>query len=220
MKIYVDEAGVFIPPTGRRRHSLVLALVVPTETEPDLLYQFLRLRDSWPEQAIEIKGSRLNEGQAAQVADLLAAHDVIAEFRGIDMQLHPSVIIDEFKERQAVALTENLTPRHPEGIVRSLRQAAQGIRALSNPLFVQAFLTIQLILNMLDVAINYHAQRRPSELGRFAWVIDRKGHSITQMEQLWSTLILPFGESWSAQRPLAIVEGFDYSHCASHQIVS
>lgn len=46
MNIYIDEAGPFIPPKGNRRYSLVLALVVPTATQTELFYQFLRLRDS------------------------------------------------------------------------------------------------------------------------------------------------------------------------------
>ena len=74
MNIYIDEAGPFIPPKGNRRYSLVLALVVPAATQTELFYQFLRLRDSWPQQAIEIKGSKLDEDQAAQVMELLAEH--------------------------------------------------------------------------------------------------------------------------------------------------
>ncbi|MEO8048853.1 MAG: hypothetical protein ABI833_00435 [Acidobacteriota bacterium] len=71
----------------------MLALVVPSATEADLFYQFLRVRDSWPQQAMELKGSKLKEDQVAQVIDLLAAHDVIAEFYGIDMARHPTDII-------------------------------------------------------------------------------------------------------------------------------
>lgn len=62
MNIYIDEAGPFIPPQGKRRYSLVLAIVVPSATEAELFYQFLRLRDSWPQKAIEIKGSRTSDG--------------------------------------------------------------------------------------------------------------------------------------------------------------
>ncbi len=109
MKIYIDEAGSFIPPKGNRRFSLVLALVVPATTEAALFYEFLRLRDDWPEKGVEIKGSKLNEKQAAQVMNLLAAHQVIAEYHAIDMSLHPDDVIEEFKERQAAALTTNLT---------------------------------------------------------------------------------------------------------------
>jgi len=134
------------------------------------------------------------------------------------MTLHPNDVIDEFKERQATALTANLTPAHADAIARRLKEDGDAIRSLSNPLFVQAFLTIELILELLDVSINYFAQRRPEELGRFAWAVDRKDRTVTQMEQLWSTLILPFGEPRSALRPYAKVEGFDYSHFAKYEI--
>lgn len=220
MNIYIDEAGAFVPPSQNRPHlySIVLALVVPSANEAELFYQFLRLRDSWPQQAVEIKGSKLNEYQTAQVIKLLAAHDAIAEYHAIDMALHPNEVIDEFKARQAASLTEHLTPAHAAAVVQRLHDDAQAIRTIANPLFVQAFLTIELILDMLDTAINYFAQRRPSELGRFAWMIDRKDRSVTQMEQLWSTLILPFGEPRSAKHPHAKVEGFDYSHFAKYEI--
>ena len=211
MNIYIDEAGAFVPPNHNRPHlySVVLALVVPSANEDKLFYQFLRLRDSWSQQAVEIKGSQLNEDQTAQAMKLLAAHGVIAEYGAIDMALHPSEVIDEFKSRQAASLTEHLTPTHA---------AAEVIRTMTNQLFVQAFVTIELILEMLGTAINYFAQRQPSELGRFAWVIDQKDRTITQMEQLWSTLIMPVGESESARHPYARVEGFDYSHFAKYEI--
>jgi len=218
MNIYVDEAGVFIPPRARRRYSLVLALVVPTAAEAELFYQFLRLRDSWPEQAVEIKGSKLSEKETAQVMNLLARHEVIAEYCGIDMALHPDDVIDEFKDRQAAGITENLTPAHAEAVVRKWHEVADGVRRLANPLFVQAFLTIDLIIELLHTAVNYFVQRRPTELGRFAWTIDRKDRTITEMEQLWSTLILPIGEARSAQRPVAKVQGFDYSHFTKYLV--
>ena len=218
MKIYIDEAGPFIPPKGKRRYSVVLAIIVPEATEADLLYEFLRLRDGWPDRGIEIKGSKLNERQTAQVMCLLAAHEAIAEYYAIDMVLHPNDIIDDFKKGQAAALTQNLTPMHAQAIIQRAHDDAEAIRRLANPLFVQAFVTIELILDMLDVAINYFAQRRPAELGRFAWMIDRKDRTVTEMEQLWSGLFLPFGEPRSAQRPFSMVEGFDYSHFARYKI--
>src|SRR4051794_19757947 len=116
MNIYIDEAGPFIPPKGSRRYSLVLALIVPSSAETELFYEFLRLRDSWPQQAIEIKGSKLNEDQSAHVLKLLAEHGAIAEYYAIDMALHPDDGIGEFKERQAAAITANLTPDHAEAV--------------------------------------------------------------------------------------------------------
>ena len=107
---------------------------------------------------------------------------------------------------------------HAQAIIQRAHYDAEAIRRLANPLFVQAFVTIELILDMLDVAINYFAQRRPAELGRFAWMIDRKDRTVTEMEQIWSGLLLPFGEPRSAQRPFSMVEGFDYSHFAKYKI--
>jgi len=220
MNIYIDEAGAFVPPGPARPHhySLVLALVVPAAHEAELFYQFLRLRDSWPSPAIEIKGSKLDEAKTARVMELLAAHDVIAEYYAIDMALHSSDVIDEFKRQQAAAVTENLTPAHHEDVVRRANDDAAAIRAMANPLFVQAFVTIHLLLDLLDTAINYFAQRQPTELQRFAWTIDQKDRTLTQMEALWSTLILPVGESQSAKRPYAKVIGFDYSHLSKYEI--
>ena len=124
MNIYIDEAGPFIPPRGSWPHhySLVLALIVPEAMEGPLFYEFLRLRDSWPQQAVEIKGSKLDEAQCAAVMNLLAAHNAIAEYYAIDMALHPADIVNDFKNRQATALTENLTPSHTEAIVRQLHE--------------------------------------------------------------------------------------------------
>ncbi len=220
MNIYIDEAGAFASPHQRRPHlySLVLALVIPTAHESELFGQFLRLRGSWPHQSVEIKGSKLDEGQVAQVVNLLAVHDAIAEYYVIDMALHPSAVIDDFKARQASSLTEHLTPAHSANVVQRLRRDAEVIRTMANPLFIQAFMAIELVLETLHTAINYFAQRLPGELGRFAWTIDQKDRSLTQMEQMWTALVLPVGESRSAQQPFAKVEGFDCSHFAKYEI--
>jgi hypothetical protein len=118
MNIYVDEAGLFVPPKAGHRYSLVLALIVPTAREAELLYEFLRLRDEWPHKAVEIKGSKLDENQTAQVLRLLARYGVIAEYRVIDMALHSTAVVDEFKLRQASALTEHLSEEHSVAVRR------------------------------------------------------------------------------------------------------
>ena len=67
MRIYIDEAGPFLPPNPPRPlFSLVLALIIPTGAESELLYELMRLRDTWPNPNVEIKGSTLDESQAAQ----------------------------------------------------------------------------------------------------------------------------------------------------------
>jgi|SRR5215469_7399894 len=59
MRIFIDEAGNFVAPAnGQSLFSLVLPLVIPSSIENDLLQAFLRLRDTWPNNAVEIKGAR------------------------------------------------------------------------------------------------------------------------------------------------------------------
>ena len=154
----------------------------------------------------------------AQVLKLLSKHGAIAEYQAIDMALHPEDVIDEFKERQAAALTASLTAAHSEAFAHGVHRDADAIRSLANQILLQALASIELILDVLDVTIPYYAQRRPAELGRFAWAIDRKDRTITEMERLWSELILPIGESRSLKRPYATMSGLDYSHFAKYEI--
>jgi hypothetical protein len=55
--------------------------------------------------------------------------------------------------------------------------------------------TWELIIKTIREGTLYFVQRQPLELGDISWVIDRKDRTITQMEDTWSTLILPLSES-------------------------
>ncbi|MGO9640086.1 MAG: DUF3800 domain-containing protein [Candidatus Acidiferrales bacterium] len=214
MRIFIDEAGGFVvpPPTQPQSFSLVLALTVQSASEADLFYDFLRLRDDWPLQAVEIKGSTLDESQAAQIIDLACRYDCLVNFCAVNMATHGDQIVDDFRARQAAAITANLTPAHHENVISHLRTLAGVIRAMPNQLFIQAFLTILLVLEVVRETTLYYVQRQPKELGDIAWTIDRKSRTITQMEEAWSTLILPMGESHYAREPFGSLIGADYSH--------
>jgi hypothetical protein len=75
MRIYIDEAGTFVAqPAGQPLFSLVLAVVVPTSIETKLFDEFSGLLASWPHQGTEIKGSKLDESQAAQLVDIVSRY--------------------------------------------------------------------------------------------------------------------------------------------------
>lgn len=212
MRIYIDEAGTFMTPSTPHSYSLVLALMLPSAIESEIFYEFLRLRDSWSIGAIEIKGSILDEPQAAQVVDFLSRYELLVEFFAIDMATHPANVVDDFKNRQAAEVVAHLTPAHNPGIVSQLQNLAQTIRKMPNQLFVQAFLTMRLVLEVVKDATRYFVQRLPEELGNIAWIVDQKNHSITDMEEMWTTLILPVSESHFAKEPVTALIGADYSH--------
>jgi hypothetical protein len=136
MRIFIDEAGNFVPPPdGQSLFSLVLALVIPTSVESEILQAFLRLRDGWPNNAVEIKGSKLDEAQAAELIELVSRYDVFVKFFAVDMTTHGDGVVGPFKDRQADAITAHLTPDHHPPVVAQLEGLANAIRRMPNQLF-------------------------------------------------------------------------------------
>jgi hypothetical protein len=89
MRIYIDEAGPFVvAPSAQPLFSLVLAVVVPSCVEQALFAEFSVLRDGWSNQRGEVKGSKLDESQAAQLIELASRYDVFVNFFAIDMARH------------------------------------------------------------------------------------------------------------------------------------
>lgn len=213
MRIYIDEAGLFVvPPAGSYSYSLVLALVIPSAHENQVLHEFMQLRDDWPAKGIEIKGSTLDEKQTSQIIQILLRHDVLVGFLAVNMATHDDLLVGDMKRRQADALLAHLTPEHKPSMVQSLEQLADGVRKMPNQLFLQAFTTMHMILELLQDATLYYVQRIPEELGDISWTIDRKDRTITQMEYMWTTLILPISENHYVTKPFGTLEGADYSH--------
>lgn len=213
VRIYIDEAGPFVPPNPPRSlFSLILALMIPSAIEKDLFYEFLRLRDTWPNQNVEIKGSSLDESQAAQVINLVLKYDTLVQFIALDANSHPDPVVEELKNRQADGVTANITREHHPGPIPHLHQLGEAVRAMPNQLFLQAFATWELIIRSIREGTLYFVQRQPRELGDIAWVIDRKDRTMTQMEEAWSTLILPLSESAFCKEPLACLDEGEYSH--------
>lgn len=221
MRIYIDEAGNFLPPATRPyAFSLVLALVIPSACESQLFYHFLRLRDSWPNRQIEIKGSAISEPQAAEIIDFLARYDVIAELRAVDTATHTDAVVGDFKIRQGDAITANLTSAHHLKLAGQLYDLRHSVHKMPNQLFLQAFPTLDLVLEVVQEATAYYVQRQPEELGDIAWFVDRKSRSLTEMEDPWTKLILPIGESRSLRQPFLRLEGYDYSHFRRYELDS
>lgn len=172
----------------------------------------MHLRDTWPTQNVEIKGSSLNKSQAAQLITLLLRFDVLVQFIALDANTHPGPLVEEFKNQQADAVTANITREHHPGPLLHLHQLGEAVRAMSNQLFLQAFATWELIIRTVREGTLYFVQRQPEELGDIRWVVDRKDRTITQMEETWSTLILPVSEGVFGREPLARIAGEDYSY--------
>jgi hypothetical protein len=213
MRIYIDEGGTFQVPAGRDYLlSLVAALVVPATGQSSLFYEFMHLRDHWGIATTEIKGRELDEARFADVIKLLTAHDVLLEFLAIDMAWHTERQLTEFKQHQARALLDSITPQHQPTLIAQMKELIEILADTPNQLFVQAFLTLELIDRVVQTATLYYSQRVPEELGHFDWVVDRKDRELTKMERLWTTLIVPVGQNRALNAPFITLKGGNYAH--------
>ena len=89
MHIFVDESGNFIRQLGSPADvSCMAALVVPDAELEGALEAFRSLKDKWGVGSSEIKGSSINESQAAQLVDTLRNYDVILIPVVMDLGLH------------------------------------------------------------------------------------------------------------------------------------
>jgi hypothetical protein len=140
---------------------------------------------------------------------LVSRYDVFVNFFATDMARNDDAIVSAYKARQADAIPAGLTPEHSAKMTAQLRGLADAIRRMPNQLFSQAFLTIDLVLKVIEDSTLYYVQRVPAELGGIAWVIDRKDRTITEMEDTGSTLVLPMSESHFARTPLPCLLGAD-----------
>lgn len=65
---------------------------------------------------------------------------------------------------------------------------------------------------MFQTSTLYYSQRIPEELGRFDWVVDRKDRTMTTMEWLWTTLIVPIGQTLAFKEPFITLKEGTYTY--------
>lgn len=212
MYIYIDESGIFANPSGKDKAvSCVAALIMPEQYQKYIFKRFKHLKVSWGIGSDEPKGSKLNERQIAYVISVLNDYDVIVTACGIDMGVHTDAQITAHKQGQAANVTKHVTSEHHPNLVRQLEELRERYLQLSNQLYVQSVLLTVLVQSVIRISTLYYCQRDPFALSRFRWVIDAKSEKLTNYEDLWSTVVMPFCESDSLSNPLPFLEGGDYS---------
>jgi len=206
----MDESGTFVPPRLPNRVSAVGALVVPDAQAGALFAEFEELTRPWRSNG-EVKGSALSEIQIAGVIEFVGHYDALFDVRGIDMGLHDPARIQTFQDRQSAAITAEMTEAHHPSWLEWGTVAEARMRGLSPQLFVQCMITIYLVMDLLQSATLYYVQRLPEELGDFHWFVDPKASTRTELERLWTDVMLPMGQTQSTIEPFTTMEGCDYS---------
>lgn len=219
MHIYIDESGSFTTPIILMpKISCITALIIPSAQNDEIINEYLKIRSSWGESE-EIKGSKLNESQIAQVIELLSNYEVIAEICAIDIGSHTKQDIADYQRLASLEITKHLTPSHSPRVISSVYKLRRRLAGLSQSLAVQFFLTISLIQKLLVTTTIYYAQKLPKELGEFNWFVDAKGMPISNYEKLWTLLILPMTVQTLSPFYLVEDDNFNYSYFERFSII-
>jgi Protein of unknown function (DUF3800) len=212
VRVYIDESGSFVQPRRPNRVSAVGALVVPDGQADDLFTAFEELTTPWARDSQEVKGSSLSETQIAGVIELVGQYDALFDVRGIDMGLHDLARITTMQDRQAAAITAEITEDHAADWHEWGALTEGRMRGLSPQLFVQCMLTIHLVIDLLQTATIFYVRWWPKELAHFRWRIDPKDVQRTDLERLWTDVLLPMAQYQSTVEPFATIKGADYRH--------
>jgi len=213
MNIYIDEAGVFVKPSQNKcAVSAVGALIIPEKKEKIIFSKFEALKNKWGFNDTEVKGSQLNESQVNSVIEMLEKYNVMFEVVAIDMNIQSDNGITTHKLDRAQKMISCITDEFNETLITNLYKTKEEIESLSNQLYVQVSLTIELLIQVFQKTILNYSLRKPKELELFRWIVDAKNLNITTSEKVWKTLVLPLAQSRSFDEPLLMIKEGDYSH--------
>jgi len=213
MNIYIDEAGVFVKPTQNKcAISAMGALIIPEKKEKIIFSKFEALKNKWGFNDTEIKGSQLDESQINSVIKILEKYNVMFEVVAIDMNIQSENGMTTHKLDRAQKMISCITDEFNETLIKNLNKTKKEIESLPNQLYVQASLTIELLIQVFQKTMLNYSLRKPKELELFKWIVDAKNINITTSEKIWKTLILPLAQSRSFDKPLLIIKEGDYSH--------
>jgi hypothetical protein len=217
MHIFIDESGPFGGIGQFPSVSLIGALIVPDARLASLEKQYKRLRPNLlKDEKGEVEGRLLNEQQVDSAVSLLLADSALFEAAAIDLGTHTEDGLKAFQAQQAEKMTANLTDEHQGTLKAQVWASRNMLEGFKLPLMVQGILTLEFIFDILEYGTVYYATRRPTELGKFNWVIDAKGNmeKPNEWEEWWSKVIFPVLQTRSFTRPfrqLPVGIG-DYSH--------
>jgi hypothetical protein len=204
MHIFIDETGSFVLTNDFPSPSLVGALIIPDFQLAHVERRYEKLRKSFPKERGKVKGRLLDEKEISSVIAMLERNSVIYEVTSVEMPTHSVEGIEAYRSKTACGLTQNLTSEHHDNLVAEVWSLRHRLESLPIQLFVQTMATFNLLRRVIENATLYWCQRVPSELGKFAWIIDAKGNqnSPTAWEKWWSTIVLPYMQANCLRKPI------------------
>jgi len=210
MHVFIDESGSF---TGFHTGSIsvVGALAIPDEKLGALKKKYAKIRPRLPLEKGEVKGRLLNEKQIDEVVTLLARNEVLFEATAIDLGMHTEQEVLHYKKQHGEEMLAKVA-NFREDVRPEVEKASRQILETSVPLYLQALATFEVLHRLIGHMTMYFCQRRPAELGAFAWIVDGKDPiSVTKWETWWSHYAQGALATMSKRRPAPRLPIGDYS---------
>jgi hypothetical protein len=210
MHVFIDESGSF---TGFHTGSIsvVGALAIPDEKLGPLKKKYGKIRARLPLEKGEVKGRLLNEWQIDEVVTLLARNEVLFESTAIDLGMHTEQAVHGYKKQHGEEMLAKVA-NFREDVRPEVEKASRQILETSVPLYLQALTTFEVLHRLIGHMTMYFCQRRPAELGAFAWIVDGKDPvSVTKWEAWWSHFAQGALATMSKTQPAPRLPIGDYS---------
>lgn len=133
-----------------------------------------------------MKGRLLNEEQVNQVVTLLMRNEAIFVATVLDLRVHNENEVRDYKQKLGEGMLAKVT-NFREDVRREVQAASEYILQAPVNLFLQALTTFTVLHRVIARTTTFFAQRKPYELGSFAWVVDGKdGARVTKWEEWWA----------------------------------
>ncbi|GLQ89158.1 DUF3800 domain-containing protein [Dyella flagellata] len=213
MHIFVDESGTFAKSKSRGSWCVVAAYAIPEApyAKAKEVLRGLKMKCG-VKYDVEIKRKDIDELRYFELLSDLSKIDGIGVAVATDASLNGGA--EEHQEQQALKI-EKYAPNmvYPEGR-QMLLDLAKDLRGLSEQNYVELVCRVQLVYDVLQLAINYYAQRLPGTLSNFRWSFDGKDTSQNPFETMLQLMVGPLLQSKTLHEPFGMMDWADYSKMA------
>jgi hypothetical protein len=211
--VYIDESGSFVTPAPSGSWNVVGALAASEQGKRALFDILKATKLSMRKKTLdEIKLKDFDEEQFATFVRKLQSTECILFLTVLDSGGFDLAEIEEHQSNQVARIAENRSKMKFEEGRLLIDDLANRVRKLSPQLYVQLVAHLDILSQVLRGTTLYFSQRRAATLSRFRWRIDEKNPQRPSFEEVLTYFAPPLLQSKSLKDPIAMVEGFDYSH--------
>ncbi|KAF0146266.1 MAG: Riboflavin biosynthesis protein RibD [Nitrospirae bacterium] len=216
MNIFIDESGSFVNASQHGTWNSVAAYATP-ESERKIETALNKLKRKCNANVFaEIKLKHVQEHDYLDFIQDIGLLNGVLFCTATDAGCNDLDAVKDHQYHQAEAVLVHIDKVKYESGKKGVRILAEQLRSLSPQLYVQLYCQVNLIFDVVGRLIPYFVQRNPNALSIFRWKIDQKNVSKTEFEDAFEKITPALLQTMSIDKPLIMIEGFDYSPLAPY----